>query len=39
VRRRNTYTINARVPLRHPLESHCRIGDLLELVNRKKADR
>jgi len=33
--RRNTYAIDAQVPLRHPLESHCRIGDLLDLVNKK----
>lgn len=30
--RRNVYHINTDVPLRHPLEAHCRIGDLLELV-------
>jgi DNA-binding Lrp family transcriptional regulator len=35
--RRNTYAIDADVPLRHPLESHCRIGDLLELVTEKEA--
>ena len=35
--RRNTYAIDADVPLRHPLESHCRIGDLLELVTEKRA--
>ena len=35
--RRNTYAIDADVPLRHPLESHCRIGDLLELVTEKNA--
>lgn len=34
--RRNTYSIDANVPLRHPLESHCRIGDLLELVTERK---
>lgn len=33
--RRNLYTIDAKVPLRHPLESHCRIGDLLALVTGK----
>jgi DNA-binding Lrp family transcriptional regulator len=33
--RRNTYAIDTQVPLRHPLESHCRIGDLLDLVNKK----
>lgn len=30
--RRNLYAIDARVPLRHPLESHCQIGALLRLV-------
>lgn len=30
--RRNRYRIDAEVPLRHPLEAHCRIGDLLALV-------
>lgn len=30
--RRNRYRIHPQVPLRHPLEAHCRIGDLLALV-------
>ncbi len=30
--RRNHYRINTGVRLRHPLEAHCRIGALLELV-------
>jgi DNA-binding transcriptional ArsR family regulator len=30
--RRNTYVIHADVALRHPLEAHCRIGDLIGLV-------
>lgn len=30
--RRNLYRIDPRVPLRHPLEAHCRIGELLDLV-------
>ncbi len=30
--RRNRYRIHAGIPLRHPLEAHCRIGDLLALV-------
>jgi len=30
--RQNTYRINRRVPLRHPLEAHCRIGDLIDVV-------
>jgi predicted transcriptional regulator len=30
--RRNRYTIDLEAPLRHPLEAHCRIGDILGLV-------
>jgi len=30
--RRNRYRIDADVPFRHPLEAHCRIGDLLAMV-------
>ena len=30
--RRNTYRIHLDAPLRHPLEAHCRIGDLIGLV-------
>ena len=30
--RRNAYRINQDVPLRHALEAHCRVGDLLGLV-------
>ncbi len=30
--RRNRYRINTDVYLRHPLEAHCRIGALLDLV-------
>lgn len=30
--RQNTYRINRRVPLRHPLEAHCKIGDLIDVV-------
>lgn len=30
--RRNRYRIDTAVPLRHPLEAHCRIGDLLGMV-------
>ncbi|MEM7396676.1 MAG: winged helix-turn-helix domain-containing protein, partial [Verrucomicrobiota bacterium] len=30
--RRNTYTVHARTLLRHPLEGHCSIGDLLAMV-------
>lgn len=30
--RRNLYRINGKAPLRHPLEAHCQIGALLQLV-------
>jgi DNA-binding MarR family transcriptional regulator len=30
--RRNRYRIHPEVRLRHPLEAHCRIGDILSLV-------
>lgn len=30
--RRNRYRIDPTVALRHPLEAHCRIGDLLALM-------
>jgi hypothetical protein len=33
--RRNRYWINPDVPLRHPLEAHTKIGDLLALVTPK----
>jgi DNA-binding MarR family transcriptional regulator len=36
--RRNRYRIHSEVPLRHPLEAHCRIGDLLRLVAAKAPD-
>lgn len=31
--RRNRYRIDVKMPLRHPLEQHCTIGDILALVN------
>lgn len=34
VGRRNRYTIETGLPLRHPLESHLAVGSLLDLVNR-----
>ena len=38
--RRNHYSVNRSVPLRHPLEEHTCIGQLLELVlGRRKLDR
>ena len=30
--RRNTYTIDMEAPLRHPIEAHCTVGQLLEMV-------
>ena len=30
--RRNRYTINRRRRLRHPIESHCYVGDLVDMV-------
>ena len=35
--RRNRYRIHGELQLRHPLESHCRVDDLLAMV-RKGAD-
>jgi DNA-binding MarR family transcriptional regulator len=32
VGRRNTYTVNKRARLRHPLESHQSVGDLLRAI-------
>ena len=31
--RRNVYAVNAALTLRHPLESHCTVAELLGLVN------
>ncbi|MDH2910124.1 MAG: winged helix-turn-helix transcriptional regulator [Candidatus Eremiobacteraeota bacterium] len=33
--RRNVYRIHPNVPLRHPIEAHRTVGDLLEAVMRK----
>lgn len=30
--RRNRYTINPDLPLRHPVEAHCTVGELMRLV-------
>lgn len=32
--RRNVYQINAKAPLRHPVESHRTVGDILRLAER-----
>ena len=37
--RRNHYHINTDRPLRHPVEGHCRVGDLLEMVNAPRSRR
>jgi hypothetical protein len=34
VGRRNTYTVVANRPLRHPLEQHASIGDFLSVLRR-----
>jgi predicted transcriptional regulator len=31
--RRNTYKINPKAPLRHPLEAHRQVSDILRLAN------
>jgi DNA-binding transcriptional ArsR family regulator len=36
--RRNRYSIALEAPLRHPLEAHCRIGELLGLVTPRAAE-
>jgi DNA-binding IclR family transcriptional regulator len=36
--RRNRYSIAFEAPLRHPLESHCSIGELLALVAPRAAE-
>lgn len=33
--RQNTYVIHPAKPLRHSLESHCNIGDLLDVIIRE----
>lgn len=30
--RRNHYEINPRFPLRHPVEAHCKVGDILTMA-------
>jgi len=34
--RRNTYTINMKAPLRHPIEAHCTLGELVEMVQGRR---
>ncbi len=37
--RRNRYVINADAHLRHPLESHCTVGELLATILGERADK
>jgi len=37
--RRNRYEIRASLPLRHPVESHCEVSDLLQLLVRRPSRR
>jgi DNA-binding IscR family transcriptional regulator len=34
--RRNVYQLQVEQPLRHPLEAHCSVGQILELLNQSK---
>ena len=34
--RRNHYTINPNRPLRHKVEAHCSVGDLIEMYNARR---
>ncbi len=34
--RRNHYKINASMPLRHPVEEHCQVDDLIKMVTTVK---
>lgn len=34
--RRNVYRIHPELNLRHPLESHCTIGEILKLLTKKR---
>ncbi len=36
VGRNNRYNVNKDIPLRHPIESHRSISDLLEFINNRK---
>ena len=36
VGRRNVYRIHSDLQLRHPLESHCTIGEVLKLLSKKR---
>ncbi len=34
VGRRNRYRVRGELPLRHPVEAHCTVADLLEMIER-----
>ena len=36
VGRRNRYRVSGEVALRHPIESHCTVGDLLAMIRRAR---
>ena len=33
---RNSYLVNRKAKLRHPLEAHCSVGDLVDMVQKRK---
>ena len=37
--RRNSYHIEVGAPLRHPLEAHCRVSELLEMVRQNSREK
>ncbi len=37
--RKNRYRVNPTLPLRHPVEAHCPVGDLLAMVGLRDLDR
>jgi DNA-binding Lrp family transcriptional regulator len=37
--RRNRYLVHSDLPLRHPLEEHCSVGQLLKLVKHRSSGR
>ena len=39
VGRRNVYTVNSDVPLRHPVEAHRTVADILRLAQQKRPNR
>jgi DNA-binding MarR family transcriptional regulator len=36
VGRRNRYSVNEDLPLRHPVEEHCKVRDLLRMIRRAR---